>query len=155
MSITLRVAQKEDCPHLIELVNELAVFEKLPEEVTVSLQEFEDAGFGNNPVWKAFVAVDNDVIIGFALYYVRFSTWKGRRVYLEDFIVTEEYRGKGIGKLLFERIIQETKELGYSGMVWQVLDWNEPAIGFYKKYEANIEEGWLNASLSKEQVSKY
>jgi GNAT superfamily N-acetyltransferase len=155
MSITLRVAQKEDCPHLIELVNELAVFEKLPQEVTVSLQEFEDAGFGNNPVWKAFVAVDNDVIIGFALYYIRFSTWKGRRVYLEDFIVTEEYRGKGIGKLLFERIIQETKELGYSGMVWQVLDWNEPAIGFYKKYEANIEEGWLNASLSKEQVSKY
>jgi GNAT superfamily N-acetyltransferase len=155
MSITLRVAQKEDCPRLIELVNELAVFEKLPEEVTVSLQEFENSGFGNNPVWKAFVAVDNDVIIGFALYYIRFSTWKGRRVYLEDFIVTEEYRGKGIGKLLFEKIIQETKELGYSGMVWQVLDWNEPAIGFYKKYEANIEEGWLNASLSKEQVSKY
>ena len=90
MSITLRVAQKEDCPRLIELVHELAVFEKLPDEVTVSLQEFEDAGFGNNPVWKAFVAIDNDVIIGFALYYVRFSTWKGRRVYLEDFIVTEE-----------------------------------------------------------------
>ncbi|WP_158992671.1 GNAT family N-acetyltransferase [Mucilaginibacter sp. L196] len=155
MSITLRIAKKEDCPRLIELVNELAVFEKLPEEVTVSLQEFEDAGFGNNPVWKAFVAVDNDVIIGFALYYIRFSTWKGCRVYLEDFIVTEEYRGKGIGKLLFEQIIKETKELGYSGMVWQVLDWNEPAIGFYKKYEANIEEGWLNVSLSKEQASKY
>jgi GNAT superfamily N-acetyltransferase len=155
MNIALRIAQKDDCPRLIELVNELALFEKAPEEVTVSLQEFEDAGFGNNPVWKAFVAVDNDVIIGFALYYIRFSTWKGCRVYLEDFIVTEEYRGKGIGKLLFEQIIQETKELGYSGMVWQVLDWNEPAIGFYKKYEANIEEGWLNASLSKEQVSKY
>ncbi|WP_179413644.1 GNAT family N-acetyltransferase [Mucilaginibacter sp. E4BP6] len=155
MNITLRIAQKEDCPRLIELVNELALFEKAPEEVTVSLQEFEDSGFGNNPVWKAFVAIDDDVIIGFALYYVRFSTWKGRRIYLEDFIVTEEYRGKGIGKLLFERIIQETKELGYSGMVWQVLDWNEPAIGFYKKYEANVEEGWLNASLSKEQIAKY
>lgn len=155
MSISLRVAQKEDCPRLIDLVNELALFEKAPEEVTVSLQEFEDAGFGNKPVWKAFVAIDNDVIIGFALYYIRFSTWKGRRVYLEDFIVTEEHRGKGIGKLLFEQIIQETKELDYSGMVWQVLDWNEPAIGFYKKYEADIEEGWLNASLSKEQVSKY
>ncbi|MHB8209137.1 GNAT family N-acetyltransferase, partial [Mucilaginibacter sp.] len=129
MNISLRVAKKGDCPRLIELVNELALFEKAPEEVTVSLQEFEDSGFGNNPVWKAFVAVDNDVIIGFALYYIRFSTWKGRRVYLEDFIVTEEYRGKGVGKLLFEQIIQETKELGYSGMVWQVLDWNEPAIG--------------------------
>jgi GNAT superfamily N-acetyltransferase len=155
MNITLKVAKKQDCPRLIELVNELAVFEKLPDEVTVSLQEFEDAGFGNNPVWKAFVAIDNDVIIGFALYYVRFSTWKGRRVYLEDFIVTEEYRGKGIGKLLFEQIIKETKELGYSGMVWQVLDWNQPAIKFYNKYEATIEAGWLNASLSNEQASKY
>jgi len=155
MSITLRIAQKEDCPRLMELVHELAAFEKLPEEVTVSLQEFEDAGFGNNPVWKAFVAIDNDVIIGFALYYVRFSTWKGRRVYLEDFIVTEEYRGRGVGKLLFEQIIKETKELGYSGMVWQVLDWNEPAIKFYNKYEASIESGWLNASLSQEQASKY
>ncbi|WP_461453054.1 GNAT family N-acetyltransferase [Mucilaginibacter sp.] len=155
MDITLRVAKKEDCPRLLELVNELAIFEKAPEEVTVALQEFEDAGFGNNPVWKAFVAVNHDVIIGFALYYVRFSTWKGRRVYLEDFIVTKEYRGKGIGKLLFEQIIKETNELGYSGMVWQVLDWNEPAIGFYKKYEANIEGGWLNASLSQEQAAKY
>ena len=155
MNISLRVAQKEDCPRLIELVNELAVFEKLPEEVTVSLQEFEDSGFGTNPVWKAFVVEDNNVIIGFALYYVRFSTWKGRRVYLEDFIVTEEYRGIGIGKLLFEQIIKETKELDYSGMVWQVLDWNEPAIKFYNKYEATIEEGWLNASLSQEQISKY
>jgi len=155
MNITLRVAQKHDCPRLIELVTELAVFEKLPEEVTVSLQEFEDSGFGTNPVWKAFVVEDNNVIIGFALYYVRFSTWKGRRVYLEDFIVTEEYRGKGIGKLLFEQIIKETKELDYSGMVWQVLDWNEPAIKFYNKYEATIEEGWLNASLSQEQISKY
>jgi len=155
MNITLRVAQKHDCPRLIELVTELAVFEKLPEEVTVSLQEFEDSGFGTNPVWKAFVAEDNNVIIGFALYYVRFSTWKGRRVYLEDFIVTEEYRGIGIGKLLFEQIIKETKELDYSGMVWQVLDWNEPAIKFYNKYEATIEKGWLNASLSQEQISKY
>lgn len=155
MNISLRVARKEDCIRLIELVNELAVFEKAPEEVTVSLQEFEASGFGNYPVWKAFVAEDNNIIIGFALYYIRFSTWKGRRVYLEDFIVTEEYRGKGVGKLLFEQIIKETKELGYSGMVWQVLDWNEPAINFYKKYEAAIEQGWLNASLSEEQVSKY
>jgi len=150
----LRIAKKEDCPRLMELVNELALFERAPEEVTVSLQEFEDAGFGEKPVWKAFVAEDNDIIIGFALYYVRYSTWKGRRVYLEDLIVTEDYRGKGIGKLLFDKVIRETQELGYSGMVWQVLDWNEPAIKFYNKYGSSIEAGWLNASLSKEQLSQ-
>ena len=139
----------------MELVNELALFEKLPEEVTVTLEEFEDAGFGEKPVWKAFVAEDNDIIVGFALYYVRYSTWKGCRLYLEDLLVTENYRGKGVGKLLFDRIIKETQDMGYSGMVWQVLDWNEPAIKFYQKYEANIESGWLNAALSKEQLLNY
>ncbi|WP_435529208.1 N-acetyltransferase family protein [Mucilaginibacter aquariorum] len=137
----------------MELVHELALFERAPEEVTVTLQEFEDAGFGNKPVWKAFVAEADGIIVAFALYYVRYSTWKGNRLYLEDLIVTEEYRGKGIGKILFDRLFQETRELGFSGMVWQVLDWNEPAINFYKKYEANIEAGWLNASLSREQVA--
>lgn len=154
MQINLREAKREDCPRLLELVHELAVFEKALDEVEVSLAEFEDAGFGAKPVWKAFVAEVDNYIVGFALYYVRYSTWKGRRVYLEDLIVTEEWRGKGIGKLLFDRIVQETKELGFSGMVWQVLDWNQPAIDFYKKYEAGIEAGWLNASLSKQQVHK-
>jgi len=149
----IRVAVKADCPSLLELVHELALFERMPEEVTVTLAEFEDAGFGNKPVWKAFVAETNGKIVAFALYYVRYSTWKGNRLYLEDLIVTEEYRGKGIGKILFDRLFQEVKELGYSGMVWQVLDWNEPAIKFYQKYGANIEAGWLNASLSKEQIS--
>ena len=152
MNIILRIAKKEDCPRLMELINELALFEKAPEEVTVTLQEFEDAGFGNNPVWKAFVAEDEGVIIGLALYYVRYSTWKGRRLYLEDLVVTEEYRGKGIGKMLFDVIIQELKELGFSGMMWQVLDWNEPAIKFYNKYGSNIEAGWLNVTLSREQI---
>ncbi|MFD0794039.1 GNAT family N-acetyltransferase [Mucilaginibacter litoreus] len=138
----------------MELVHELALFEKAPEEVTVSLEEFEEAGFGANPVWKAFVAEHNGVVVAFALYYVRYSTWKGRRLYLEDLIVTEEYRGKGIGKLLFDRLFQEVRELEFSGMVWQVLDWNEPAIKFYQKYGAAIDAGWLNASLSKEQVAK-
>jgi GNAT superfamily N-acetyltransferase len=152
MNITLRVAKKEDCVRLLELINELAVYEKAPEEVTVTLQEFEDAGFGTKPVWKAFVAEVDGLVVGFALYYIRYSTWKGCRLYLEDFIVTESMRGKKVGKLLFERCIEEAKELGFSGMVWQVLDWNEPAINFYNKYEANIEAGWLNASLSREQL---
>ncbi len=152
MTINIRVAVKEDCPRLIDLVNELAVNEKAPEEVTVTLQEFEDAGFGEKPVWRAFVAEVDGLIVGFALYYIRFSTWKGCRMYLEDFIVTEQMRGKGIGKLLFERTLEEAREKGYSGVVWQVLDWNEPAINFYNKYNARLEAGWLNASVSKEQL---
>lgn len=150
--ITLRIAKEQDCPRLLELIIELAVFEREPDAVTVSLQDFVDAGFGAKPVWKAFVAEADGIIVGFALYYVRYSTWKGCRLYLEDLIVTEAWRGKRVGKLLFDRCIQETRELGYSGMVWQVLDWNEPAIGFYKKYDAAIDAGWLNASLTKEQI---
>jgi GNAT superfamily N-acetyltransferase len=153
MNVKIREAKKEDCNRLLELVNELALFERAPQEVTVTLAEMEDAGFGNKPVWKAFVAEVDGLIVGFALYYVRYSTWKGCRMYLEDLIITEPMRGKGFGKLLFNRLIREAKELGFSGMVWQVLDWNQPAIDFYKKYEANIEAGWLNASLSKEQFS--
>jgi GNAT superfamily N-acetyltransferase len=153
--INLRIAKKEDCPRLLELVHELALFEKAPNEVTVTLDEFIDAGFGNQPVWKAFVAEAQGFIVGFAIYYVRYSTWKGCRLYLEDLIVTEAWRGKGVGKLLFNRLIQETQEMNFSGMVWQVLDWNEPAIQFYKKYDAAIEAGWLNASLSKEQILAY
>ncbi len=150
--MNLRVAIKEDCPRLLELVHELALFEKAPEEVTVTLEEFEDAGFGNKPVWKAFVVESDGVIVGFALYYIRYSTWKGCRMYLEDLIVTESWRGKGVGKLLFDRLIKEARELGFNGMTWQVLDWNEPAINFYRKYEAAIDAGWLNASLSKQQI---
>ncbi|EHQ26077.1 GNAT family N-acetyltransferase [Mucilaginibacter paludis] len=152
MNVNLRLAQIEDCPRLLELVNELALYEKAPQEVDVSLAEFEDAGFGAEPVWKAFVAEVDQNIVGFALYYIRYSTWKGRRIYLEDLIVTESMRGQGIGKLLFESVLQETKNLNFSGMVWQVLDWNQPAINFYKKYEAGMEAGWLNASLSKDQL---
>ncbi|HWZ14312.1 MAG TPA: GNAT family N-acetyltransferase [Mucilaginibacter sp.] len=153
MNVKIRESKKEDCIRLLELVNELALFERAPQEVTVTLAEMEEAGFGERPVWKAFVAEVDGLIVGFALYYVRYSTWKGCRMYLEDLIITEPMRGKGFGKLLFNRLIREAKELGFSGMVWQVLDWNQPAIDFYKKYEANVEAGWLNASLSKEQLS--
>lgn len=155
MKMHLRVAVKDDCRRILELVNELALYEKAPQEVTITLQELEEAGFGNKPVWKAFVAEVDGLIAGFALYYVRFSTWKGCRLYLEDFYVTETMRGRGLGKLLFDRIVQEAQELGFNGMSWQVLDWNEPAINFYNKYNAAIEAGWLNASLSKEQLLSF
>ena len=153
MNIHIRAAVQQDCPRLLELINELAVYEKAPEEVTVTLEEFEAAGFGERPVWKAFVAECDGLVQGFALYYIRYSTWKGCRLYLEDFLVTEEMRGRGIGKLLFDRIVREANEKGFNGMTWQVLDWNEPAINFYNKYQAHLEAGWLNVSLSKEQIT--
>ncbi len=154
MEITTRLAVAEDCVRLLELINELVLYERAPEEVTVTLEEFIDAGFGSNPVWKAFVAEDKGTIVGFALYYTRYSTWKGRRLYLEDFLVTESYRGAGIGKILFNKVVEEAKNGQYSGMVWQVLDWNTPAINFYNKYQADIESGWLNASLSTSRINE-
>lgn len=152
MQVNIRVAKREDCPRLMELVNELALYEKAPHEVSVTLPEFEEAGFGNRPVWKAFVAEVDNLIVGFGLYYVRYSTWKGCRMYIEDLLVTEVMRGRKIGKLIFDELIGEAKTLGFNGVTWQVLDWNEPAINFYNKYGAAIEAGWLNASLSKEQL---
>jgi len=155
MNVNIRVAKKEDCSRLLELITELAVYERAPDEVTVTIEEFEDAGFGPAPVWKAFVAEADGNIQGFGLYYIRYSTWKGCRLYLEDLLVTEQKRGKGIGKLIFDRLIQEAVEKGFNGMTWQVLDWNEPAINFYKKYNAPLDGGWLNVSLSKEQLGNF
>jgi GNAT superfamily N-acetyltransferase len=154
MEVNIRVAEKKDCHRLLELIHELALYEKAPDEVTVSIEEFEEAGFGKNQVWKAFVAEENGIIQGFGLYYIRYSTWKGCRMYLEDLLVTEKKRGKGIGKLIFNRLIEEAIEKEFKGITWQVLDWNEPAINFYKKYNSDFDGGWLNASLSKDQINK-
>lgn len=162
MEIKIRRAVKEDCPRLLELVNELAEYEKAPEEVTVTVEHFIESGFGEKPVWWAFVATSpglskegkgtgskkKEITLGFALYYIRYSTWKGQRMYLEDILVTKEARGKGIGKLLMGRLIEEAREKKYSGMMWQVLDWNEPAINFYKKYNARLDGEWINCSLT-------
>lgn len=146
--ITLRTAQKEDCPQLLELVRELAVFERAPDEVTVTLTEMEDAGFGSNPVWKAFVVEVEGKIVGMSLFYVRYSTWKGRRLYLEDLIITEQFRGHGLGKMLLDKTIDYAKENNFFGIVWQVLDWNTPAIDFYKKYDAHFDTDWWNVSVN-------
>ena len=147
MTINIRRAVKEDCARLMELVSELAVYEKAPDDVTVTLDHFVESGFGDKPVWWAFVAEENGTIHGFALYYIRYSTWKGQAMYLEDILVTEAMRGKKIGKLLFDRLIEEAREKKFTRIIWQVLEWNEPAINFYKKYNTGFDGEWLNCSL--------
>ena len=153
MDLLIRKAGKKDCLRMMELIKELALYEKAPEQVTIELNHFIESGFGPQPVWWAHVAEitneDNTKnIVGFALYYTRYSTWKGQRMYLEDIIVTEKMRGNGIGKMLFEELIKVCKEKKYNGMMWQVLDWNEPAINFYKKFNNVTFDGeWINCSI--------
>jgi GNAT superfamily N-acetyltransferase len=147
MNINIRKAKKEDCARIMELINELARYERAPKEVTVTLDHFIQSGFGYKPVWWAYVAEVDGVVQGFALYYIRYSTWKGQRMYLEDFYVAEEMRGKGIGKLLFDKLITEARRRKLNGIQWQVLEWNEPAINFYKKYDAAFDGEWFNCAI--------
>jgi GNAT superfamily N-acetyltransferase len=146
-TIIIRKATAADCPRMMELVNELAVYERAPHEVTVTLEHFIESGFGNNPVWWAFVAEQDGHVKGFALYYIRYSTWKGQRMYLEDLLVTEDLRGQGIGSLLMEALINEAQEKKFSGIVWQVLNWNEPALNFYRKYDTRFDDEWVNGMI--------
>jgi ribosomal protein S18 acetylase RimI-like enzyme len=152
MEIKIRKALASDCPDMLDLVRELAIFERAPDEVTVTIEHFIETGFGQNPVWEALVAVETDQdkekMVGISLWYMRYSTWKGLRLYLEDLIVTESHRGMGIGKKLLDATITEARKRHVSGMMWQVLDWNQPAIDFYKKYGAEISGEWLNCSLA-------
>jgi GNAT superfamily N-acetyltransferase len=153
MNFNIRHAQREDCSAMLELILELAVYEKAPDEVTVDPFHFEESGFGLNPVWWAFVVENQEKkVVAFALYYIRYSTWKGQVMYLEDILVTEALRGKGIGKMLIERLIQEAKEKGFKRMTWQVLDWNEPAINFYKKFSAKFDPEWVNVTIEIPQI---
>ncbi len=154
MEIRIRQAVRKDCPRLMELVRELAVYEKAPNEVTVTEQHFEESGFGEHPVWWALVACTDapldpgkEIIIGFALWYIRYSTWKGQVMYLEDLNVTDSMRGYGAGKLLFEALIETARQRGFKRIIWQVLDWNEPALNFYRKFDTAFDAGWINCSL--------
>lgn len=147
MDIKIRPAVKEDCTRMMELIHELAVYEKAPEQVVVSFEHFVTSGFGENPVWWALVAEVNGNVEGMALYYIRYSTWKGQRMYLEDLVVAENMRAHKIGSLLFDALIIEAKAKNFKGMNWQALDWNEPALNFYRKYNSDFDPEWVNCSI--------
>jgi ribosomal protein S18 acetylase RimI-like enzyme len=132
---------------MLGLVQELANYEREPNAVTVTLAEMEEAGFGENPNYFAWVVLVDDNIVGFALCYIRYSTWKGKMVYLEDFYVQPAFRKLGLGKLLFDTVVQYSQENKYKGLTWQVLEWNELAINFYKKYNANLDPEWVNGKI--------
>ena len=145
--ITIRTGTKEDLPSVFQLVRELAIYENGLDQVSNTVEKMEVDGFGDNPIYGLIVAESEGEIIGSAIYYYRYSTWKGKRMYLEDLIVTETKRGGGAGKMLFDEVLQIARETNCSGMMWQVLDWNEPAINFYKKYETNFDGEWINCNI--------
>ncbi|MEP1035357.1 GNAT family N-acetyltransferase [Ekhidna sp.] len=145
--VKLRKGEKKDLPAVLNLIKELAEYEKALEQVANTVSKMEEDGFGDQPIYGLLVAEENGVIIGTSIYYYRYSTWKGKRLYLEDLVVTESKRGIGAGKLLFDATLKIAKETKCSGMMWQVLDWNEPAINFYKKYDTNFEDNWINCNI--------
>lgn len=147
MEITIRKATKKDLPEVLSLIKELALFEKQPQEVTITLEQLEQDGFGEHPLYWIILAENNGEIVGMSFYYIRYSTWKGRCLYLEDLVVKEAYKQKGIGSLLFKATIEAAKDMRAKLMTWQVLDWNEPAIEFYKKFNAELDAEWLNGKI--------
>lgn len=154
VEIIIRKGYKEDLPAVFKLIKELALYERAPHEVTNTVQQMEKDGFGEDTIFGFFVAERDKKIVGLSLYYWRYSTWKGKRLYLEDIIVTEKERGNGIGKQLFERTMQKAVKENCSGMMWQVLDWNESGLNFYRKYNARFDNGWVNCSLETDQIKR-
>ncbi len=151
--VKIRVGDKNDLPNILNLIKELAEYEKASAEVEVTIAEMENWGFGPNKLFDFFVAEKNGEIVGLALYYYKYSTWKGKCLFLEDIIVTEKMRGSGIGKLLFNKVVEVAKKEKVRRLEWQVLEWNTPAINFYKKYNATLDPEWLNGKLTNYQLN--
>ena len=151
----IRKGVKSDLPSVLELIKELAVYEKALHEVEITLEQLEEDGFGEEPVFQFLVATENEQIVGLALYYFRYSTWKGKAIYLEDLVVKESHRGRGYGQKLLDAIVEEARQTGSKQVRWQVLDWNEPAINFYKKLGAHLDGEWINCTLTAKQIANY
>lgn len=155
MEFTIRKSKKEDLPQILELIHELAVFEKEPDAVEVDVQELEKEGFGENPLFTCFVAEVDGRIEGMALIYFRFSTWKGRTVHLEDLIVRQEKRGTGLGSALYKKVISHAFELGVKRTEWVVLDWNQNAIDFYERSGATVFKDWNTVQMDEQAMRKF
>jgi len=155
MDVRIRKAKIEDMPRVLELIQELATYEKAPDEMINTVENLESDGFGGTQVFDCIVAEGDDIIVGFALFFTGYSTWKARTLYLEDFIVSEVYRGKGYGTLLFEEVLAEAQRREVKRMDWQVLEWNEPAIQFYKKYKATLDGEWYNGRFFEEDLNHF
>ncbi|CAG5068308.1 hypothetical protein DYBT9623_01037 [Dyadobacter sp. CECT 9623] len=145
MTVSTRHGREDDIPAIFELVKELAVYERALNQVSNNVEKMTRDY--HEKLYDFFVAESDSKIIGLSLYYFRYSTWKGKRLYMEDIIVTESMRGNGIGKILFDATVSAAKETGCTGMLWQVLDWNTSAVGFYRKYGTNFDNEWINCSL--------
>ena len=154
MGVIIRKGVKDDLSSVLTLIRELAEFENSICEVEITLEDLEKDGFGDRPFFWFLVAEFDNKIIGLSFYWIRYSTWKGKFLFLEDFIVKTGYRGSGVGSKLFEATIKICVEENLNGMMWQVLDWNSSAISFYKKYDANISSKWLNGKLSRKQLDE-
>lgn len=152
MEVKIERGVESDLPQVLNLIKELAVYEKAPNEVEVTINEMVSWGFGREKIFDFFVARKDETIIGIALYYYKYSTWKGKCLFLEDIIVTENMRRFGIGKMLFDKVVKVAKQDKVRRMEWQVLEWNEPAIKFYNKYNANLDPEWLNGKLTFNQI---
>ncbi|MEO8759486.1 MAG: GNAT family N-acetyltransferase [Bacteroidia bacterium] len=155
IDIKIRKGVEADLAHVLDLVKELAAYEKAPDEVEVTLAEMQNWGFGKDKLFEFFVAENENKIIGIALYYYKYSTWKGKCLFLEDIVVTESYRRYGLGSKLFNEVVLVAKQQNVRRMEWQVLDWNEPAINFYKKYNASLDGEWINGKLTHQQLQSF
>jgi GNAT superfamily N-acetyltransferase len=151
----IRKGEKNDMPAVLELIQELATFEKEPDAVVVTVADLECDGFGENPLFHTFIAEDNDQIVGMALYYYRYSTWKGKTIHLEDLIVKEKMRGSGLGFALYSEIMAQGKRDNVRRIEWNVLDWNTPAIDFYIKSGARILDDWRVAQMDENGINEF
>ena len=155
MEYKIRTAQRRDMAQVLRLIQELATFEKEQHAVEVNLKNLEEDGFGSQKLFHCFVAEKNESIVGMALVYPRYSTWKGPVIHLEDLIVTEEMRGSGLGTALLDEVVRYGNELGVKRISWEVLDWNEPAIGFYESKGANVMRDWDVVQLDEQGIKNY